>query len=184
MRQEMFLKSLKAASKTVIIIAVVMILLGILSIVLPSYSGLTITFIVGILLVISGALRVTFAFVTTAWSTVFLRLLFGLVMFIGGIWLLANPDMGPKALTIVLAVVFIIDGIKQAIYSFVLRPIGGGGIVLLGGLLSIAVGALIWAKWPASSDWAIGVLVGIKLMFDGLALLVLGLLGKKAGDTV
>ena len=181
--KEKFLKSLQAVSKTIIIISVIIIILGVLSIVLPSYSGIAITVVLGILLVIGGALRTTFAFITTAWSTVFLRLLFGLVMFIGGIWIIANTDMGTEMLTIVLAVIFIIDGIQQVIFAFSLMPVGAGGIVLLGGILSILLGILIWAKWPASSEWAIGVLVGVKLMFDGFALLTLGLVGKKVGKT-
>ena len=181
--REKFLESLQAVSKTVMIFGVIIILLGVLSIVLPSYSGMAITVVVGIMLIIGGALRTIFAFVTTSWSTVFLRLLFGLIMLIGGVWIIVNPDMGTEALTVALAVIFIIDGIQQVIFSFFLRPIGGGGIVLLGGIFSILVGALVWAKWPASGEWALGLLVGIKLLFDGIALLTLGLVGKKIGET-
>jgi len=179
-----FLKTLQAGSKKVIIIAVVLIILGILSIILPAYSGLAITVLVGILLILGGALRATFAFITGSWSSVFLRWLFGLVMIFGGIWLIVNPNMGMTALTIILAVMFIIDGIQEVMFSFMLKPIGGGGIVLLDGILSILLGILIWAKWPASGEWAIGLLIGIKLVFDGVALLTLGMIGKKTVKTV
>jgi len=182
--KDSFLKSLQSASKKVIIFAVVIIVLGILSIALPAYSGMTITVILGVLLVIGGAIRTTFAFVTTSWGSAILRFLFGLVMFFGGIWLVMNPDMGMTTLTIILAVMFVVDGISQVMFSFFLKPIGGGTMMLLDGILGIVLGILIFVKWPASGEWAIGLLVGIKLLIDGIALLSLGMVGKKTIGTV
>ena len=182
--KDIFLNSLKSASKKVIIFAVVIIVLGILSIALPAYSGMTITVILGVLLVIGGVLRTTFAFVTTSWGSAILRFLFGLVMLFGGIWLVMNPDMGMTTLTIILAVMFVVDGISQVMFSFFLKPIGGGTMMLLDGILGIVLGILIWVKWPASGDWAIGLLVGIKLVIDGIALLTLGMVGKKTVEAV
>jgi uncharacterized membrane protein HdeD (DUF308 family) len=40
--------------------------------------------------------------------------------------------------------------------------------------LGIVVGALIWAGWPASADWALGLMIGIELVFSGWALVMLG----------
>jgi len=182
--KDKFLSSLKSASKKVIIFAVVIIVLGILSIALPAYSGMTITVILGVLLVIGGALRTTFAFVTTSWGSAILRFLFGLVMLFGGIWLIMNPDMGMTTLTIILAVMFVVDGISQVMFSFFLKPIGGGTMMLLDGILGIVLGILIFVKWPASGEWAIGLLVGIKLLIDGIALLTLGMVGKKTVEAV
>jgi uncharacterized membrane protein HdeD (DUF308 family) len=177
--KETFLTSLQSASKKVIIFAVVLIILGILSIVLPAYSGMTIAVILGILFVIGGVLRTTFAFVTTSWGSAILRFLFGLVMFFGGLWLIINPDMGMTTLTIVLAAMFIIDGISEVLFSFFLKPIGGGSMMLIDGILGVLLGIFIFVKWPASGEWAIGLLVGIKLIIDGIALLSLGMVGKK-----
>lgn len=178
--KDKFLQSLKSSSQKTIIFAVVLIVLGILSITLPAYSGMTITVVLGILFIIGGALRTTFAFVTTSWSSAILRFLFGLIMFFGGIWIVVNPEMGMTTLTIILAVMFIIDGISEVMFSFFLKPIGGGTMMMLDGILSIVLGILIWINWPASGEWAIGLLVGIKLLFDGIALLTLGIAGKKA----
>jgi uncharacterized membrane protein HdeD (DUF308 family) len=105
-------------------------------------------------------------------------------MFFGGIWLIMNPEMGMATLTIVLAVMFIIDGISEVTFSFFLKPVGGGTIMLLDGIFSIVLGILIFAKWPASGEWAIGLLVGIKLVIDGIALLTLGMVSKKTVEAV
>ena len=180
--KDKFLNSLKSASKKIIIFAVVLIVLGVLSILLPAYSGMTITVILGILFVIGGALRTIFAFVTTSWGSAILRFLFGLVMLLGGIWLITNPEMGMTTLTIILAIMFVVDGISEVMFSFFLKPIGGGTIMLLDGIFSIVLGILIWINWPASGEWAIGLLVGIKLVIDGIALLTLGMVSKKAAQ--
>ena len=180
--KDMFLNSLKSAGKKIIIFAVILIILGILSITLPAYSGMTITVILGILFVIGGALRTIFAFITTSWGSAILRFLFGLVMLLGGIWLIANPAMGMTTLTIILAIMFVVDGISEVTFSFFLKPVGGGTIMLLDGIFSIVLGILIFAKWPASGEWAIGLLVGIKLVIDGIALLTLGMVSKKAAQ--
>jgi len=180
--KDIFLNSLKSASKKVIIFAVILIILGILSITLPAYSGMTITVILGILFVIGGALRTTFAFITTSWGSAILRFLFGLVMLLGGIWLIANPEMGMTTLTVILAIMFVVDGISEVMFSFFLKPIGGGTIMLLDGIFSIVLGILIWINWPASGEWAIGLLVGIKLVIDGIALLTLGMVSKKVAQ--
>jgi uncharacterized membrane protein HdeD (DUF308 family) len=180
--KDQFLNSLKSASKKVKIFAVVLIILGVLSITLPAYSGMTITVILGVLFVIGGALRTIFAFVTTSWGSAILRFLFGLVMLLGGIWLIANPEMGMTTLTIILAIMFVVDGISEVMFSFFLKPIGGGTMMLLDGIVGIVLGILIWVNWPASGEWAIGLLVGIKLIIDGIALLSLSTVGKKAAQ--
>jgi len=56
--------------------------------------------------------------------------------------------------------------------------------MLLDGILGIVLGILIFVKWPASGEWAIGLLVGIKLLIDGIALLTLGMVGKKTVEAV
>jgi len=179
-----FLSSLKKSSRTVIIFAVILILLGILSIIMPSSSGIAITVIVGVVFVIGGLIRTTFAFLTTSWGSAILRFLFGIIILVAGIWLIINPSMGMNVLTIYLAVIFIADGLSEILFSFFLKPLGGGSMMLLDGILGIVLGILIWVKWPASGDWAIGLLVGIKLVIDGIALLTLGMVGKKTVEAV
>jgi uncharacterized membrane protein HdeD (DUF308 family) len=55
-------------------------------------------------------------------------------------------------------------------------------MMLLDGIVGIVLGILIWVNWPASGEWAIGLLVGIKLIIDGIALLSLSTVGKKAAQ--
>ena len=181
--EQAFLSSLNKAAKTTAVIAVSLIVLGILSIVLPSYSGMTITVLIGIMFTLGGFLKLGFSFATTSWGSAILRFLFGLILIVGGLWLVFNPTMGLQAMTIILAIIFIIDGVFEIIFSFALKPVGGGATMLIVGIIGIILGILIWMKWPSSAEWAIGLLVGIKLIVDGIALYSLSVLGKKASET-
>ena len=107
-------------------------------------------------------------------GALFSRYLYGILMIIGGIWVIGNPDMGLEALTVVMAVYFIIDGLTQLIYSLSLMPIGGGMFLLLSGLIGIGLGVLIFMKFPESSSYAIGIYLGIKLIVDGITLALTG----------
>jgi len=95
-------------------------------------------------------------------------------MIAAGIWVVTPPEMSLIALTIVMAVYFIIDGISQLVYAFSLMPIRGGFYMLFGGLFSVALGALIFLGYPDSSTYFIGIYLGIKLLMDGITLALTG----------
>jgi len=95
-------------------------------------------------------------------------------MILVGAWLIDKPDAGLDTITLVLALFLIIDGINSIIYSFTLMPIGGGVYLLINGLVVILIGFLIWSNWPEASNYIIGIYLGVKILFEGLALIITG----------
>jgi len=91
-----------------------------------------------------------------------------------GIALLAHPLFASGVLSIILAVYFIIDGISELVAGIQLRPSSGWGWMLFGGIVSILLGIMIWSQFPLSGIWAIGILMGIKLFFVGLIMVMGG----------
>jgi len=81
-------------------------------------------------------------------------------------------------LTLVLAAYFVVDGIFEIIEAFDLKPIKGWVWMLFGGIVSILLGFMIWREWPFSGAWAVGILVGIKLIFAGWAMVGIGAAGR------
>ena len=71
-------------------------------------------------------------------------------------------------------VYFFADGLTALLLALQLRPVGGGAWMLLSGLASLLVGAVMWMQWPTSGEWGIGLLIGIKLLVDGATLIGLG----------
>ncbi len=90
-----------------------------------------------------------------------------------GVTHLRVVGIGMAVLTLVLAAAFIVEGIWKIIASFSYRPAAGSSGLLLSGILAVILGAIIWAQWPISGLWAIGLLVGINLLFTGLTIVFL-----------
>ena len=167
-------KGLSKASKSVMLIGILALVLGIVAVIYPAGFGKISVVVIGVFLVIGALLRLSFAFLSYTIGSMLLKYLYALLMLIAGVWIIMNPEMGLEALTLVMAIYFIIDGITAIAYSFSLMPIGGGIYLIISGIIGIVLGILIFTKWPESSNYAIGIYLGIKLIFDGLALVLTG----------
>ena len=93
-----------------------------------------------------------------------------------------NPGAALASLTIFLAVYLIVSGVCEAIAAIQARPLEGWGMALFSGILSLLLGAMIWSQFPLSGAWAIGILIGVKLFFNGLSLLLFGLAVRSAAQ--
>lgn len=109
-----------------------------------------------------------------------IRYLFAIIMIIAGVAMVTNSDMGLEALTLLMAVYFIIDGVAELFYAHSLRKIGRGRFLFIGGIASLILGILVYSKWPESSRYAIGLLLGVKFLLDGFSLTTMGYFLRKA----
>ena len=166
--------SLFKASKSLIIFGVLALILGILAVIYPANIGEVSSISIGIFLIIGGLFRLSFSFLSTSIGSMLLKYLYAFLMTGAGAMIVLNPDMGLEALTMVMAIYFIIDGITAAIYSFPLVPIGGGWFLLISGIIGVVLGIMIFTHWPESSTYALGIYVGVKLIIDGLMLFLTG----------
>ena len=88
----------------------------------------------------------------------------------GGV-MIFQPETGLRVLTIVVIVYLIADGVSQILFAVPLAPGAGGFWVMASGILSVVLGVLIWRQWPVSGESAVGILVGLKLIMDGVVML-------------
>lgn len=171
---------LKKASKSVMITGGLILLLGILALIYPTGFGKFTTIVIGVLIVTGGFLRLMFAFTAPSVGSMIFRYLFAILMIIAGVALITNSDMGLEALTLLMAIYFIVDGIAELFYAYSLRKIGRGKFLFIGGIASLILGILVYSKWPESSRYAIGLLLGIKFLLDGFSLTTMGYFLRKA----
>ena len=164
------IKGINKVSKSVIYMGLLALLLGIVAVAFPAGIGKFTTVVIGVFLILGGIFRLSFAIVSFSMGSMILRYLYAILMIIAGIWIIANPDTGLAVLTMVMAVYFIVDGITEIAYSFSLMPIGGGAYMLLSGIAGLILGGLIFFHWPESSNYALGIYLGIKLIIDGAML--------------
>ena len=159
-----------------------LVILGALAVWAPEMTGMTVSVIVGVVLIVGGVLRTTFAWMATGWGSLFLRAAVGILTVIAGGYMIMQPDVGSQALAIVLVFYLFADGITSLIFAVRLPPAAGGAWMMLGAIASLVIGVLMWMQWPVAGELAVGVLIGIKLILDGVTLIGVGSIAKAAVD--
>ena len=173
----------KRASGFLVFLGIILTIFGLLSIGTPYVTGLTITFLIGILLIAGGVVRIALSFRAKSWGSGLLAGLLGLLTLVCGAYILARPAAGLSALTLLLAAYFLAEGFFQIFLAFNWKPIRGWGWTLFSGMISLLLGVLIWMQWPLSGVWAIGILVGVNLFMVGFSLMMLGFAGRGLADS-
>jgi len=162
-----------AGGKRMTVLGMIAMLLGLLAMMTPLLTGISIIFLLGALVAISGALRMFWAFRSGSVGRGLWLFAIGSLTLICGAAMLANPLFGSAVMTIVLAAYFLVDGVAE-IGAGAGRMGDGGGWLVFGGIVSIVLGVLLWTQYPLSGAWAMGILLGIKLFLVGLTMLVGG----------
>ncbi len=175
---------LRAASQAGTVWGFATVILGVLAIMAPMVSGIAVSLMVAILLMAAGIARTTFAFKAESFGKGVLVFLFGGVTILFGLLMLARPLLGLASITLVLVSYFLADGVMEIVAAFRFKPEQGWGWMLVGGLVTLALSVLIGLEWPFSGAWAIGVLVGVRLLFAGWSMIALGSIGDAIADEV
>ena len=164
---------IKKEARTTKWIGIVLIILGILSLVAPFAAGLSITVMIGVLLLLSGIAQLVIVFRAGSFGEGLLLVLLAILSIIAGGYMVFQPVAALATLTLFLAVYFIVTGVVEAIGAFGARQMQGWGWLLFDGIVSIALGVMIWHQFPLSGAWAIGILVGVRLIVSGLTLVAI-----------
>jgi uncharacterized membrane protein HdeD (DUF308 family) len=159
-------------------LGILMIILGVFAIGTPVMATIAFQVVLGWLLVIGGIAEAIHAFMAQSWRGFLFELLSAILYVVVGVLLLVNPLLGAAALTLLLAVFLVVEGIFKIVMALRVRDHRGWGWLLASGILSLILGAMIWAQWPASGLWVIGLLVGIQLLFTGWSLVMLALAAR------
>jgi membrane protein HdeD len=175
--------SLTRSWKVVLAIGALAIFVGCIAILVPAVASVGTAIFVGWVLVFVGAFMVGGAFTAHSLGTVATRLLWALLTLLVGFWLVVEPDNGTLTLTLVLGLYFLFMGATRLAVAFAARGRQNAGLLGLSGVASLLIGILVLAEFPSSADWAIGLLVGIDLIFAGWTLVSVALLGKDLART-
>jgi uncharacterized membrane protein HdeD (DUF308 family) len=171
-------EGLRRSWKALMAIGVLAILVGCVAIVVPAVASVGTAIFIGWILIVAGAFLVAGAFAAHSIGTVVLRLLWAFLTVIVGIWLVVEPHNGTLTLTLILGIYFLFMGLTRIAVAFAGRGQQNAGLVGLSGFAGLLIGILVLAKFPSSADWAIGLLVGIDLIFAGWTLTSVALVGR------
>jgi uncharacterized membrane protein HdeD (DUF308 family) len=171
-------EGLSRSWKPLMFVGVLAIVLGCIAILVPAVASVGTAIFIGWLLLFVGLVMIAAAFSAHSVGTLVLRLIWAILTVLVGLWLIVEPHNGTLTLTLVLGIYFLFMGLTRTTIAFIARGEANAGLLGLSGIAGLLVGILILAKFPSSADWAIGLLVGIDLIFAGWTLTSIALLGK------
>jgi len=175
-----FLDGVKRNAGLSIAIGVIVFIAGVLAVGSPLLTGISVAVVVGAMLIIGGVSQLVFAFTAGSLGKGLLTFILGILTVVVGALIVSRPGVGLASMTLFLAAYFLISGIFEIVWGFQIRPANGWGWTLFGGIVSLLLGAMIWGEYPLSGAWAVGTLVGIRLIFSGWTLIILGATARGA----
>ncbi len=159
--------------------------LGILLIVLGTgiistsyYATLFSVILLGVFLIAAGIIQITQAFLARKWSGLFLALFLGILYLVTGFLFLARPETAAISITLWIAAFCFIAGLFRMLAALLLR-FEQWGWVFFNGLVTFLLGLMIYADWPLSGLWVIGLFVGIDMILAGWSWIFLAFSANK-----
>lgn len=158
---------------------ILLVALGCFAIVAATTATMLSIIVLGFVIFFSGAVMLvdTTSFWWGRWAGFFIHLIISLLYLLVGLTLIFNPVESSISITFLLGVFYLIVGIFRIFYSIGLQT-PRWGWALFNGIITLVLGILILASWPASSLFIIGLFVGIDLIFVGWAYVMASLAGK------
>ena len=152
-----------------IFMGVLSAVLGLFLIAYPLATATITTLLLGWTLIFVGIAKFVFALHSHTPGNFFLKILAGAVYGITGIVLAFAPMAGVEALTVLVGTMLLVQAGLATATAFQMRPLDGWGWFLFDAACSFVLGMLILIKWPSSSVWAIGTLVGAAVLMGGIS---------------
>jgi len=172
------------ASTWSIVWGVLLIVFGMLAVGSPFLAAVAVSVVLAWLIILAGVVHLILAFQAHRAGSLIWKLLVGLAYVLFGGYLIMHPVLGVTSLTLLLASLFLIEGILNIVMFFKMRSVRGSSWVLVDGIITLLLGLMIYLQWPSSSVWAIGTLVGVSMIISGVTRVMLSLAVRKATAAV
>jgi uncharacterized membrane protein HdeD (DUF308 family) len=162
---------------------ILMMVLGFLAVAEPNIATVAVGIFVGWLFFIGGIFRAASLWHSRQAPGFVWSMLTAILSVVLGLILIFRPLAGVLTLTMVLIAFFIIEGVASIVAAIEHRQhLRSWGWVLFSGIIDLFLAFLIWDGWPSSADWAIGLLVGVNMLFLGLSLVMTALAARLMGN--
>jgi uncharacterized membrane protein HdeD (DUF308 family) len=170
-------RSLHAHWRLFLAEGIVLLVLGLLAIVVPQIATIAVAVFIGWILLVSGAVGLVATFRMRTAPGFWWSLISAILGIVAGILLFRSPVSGALSLTVILTAFLIIEGIISILFALEhKRELSGRwGAMLFSGLVDLFLAGIIIEGLPGTAAWAIGLLIGVNLVFGGAALIAMAL---------
>ena len=174
------IRTLRAKWGWIVALGIVFMIAGVIALGSVVAATASAVLIIGIMMIMGGAAEIVAAFSVKSWSRFAFWLLLGLLYIGGGIICLMDPFKAATILTLFLGVALMVGGIVRMFLAWHIREAGKPwGWVVVSGIITLLLGFIIFAKWPYSSEYTLGIFLGVDLIFTGSGWLTVGMALKK-----
>jgi uncharacterized membrane protein HdeD (DUF308 family) len=157
-----------------------MILLGAVALFLPFATGIAVSILLSWIIILAGCAFVASAFAGRDDGAFIWRMLIGVVYIAGGGYLAFHSTIALESFTMVLGLIFVLEGILDLVVFFQFHDYPRSGWILFDAIISLVLAYLIMRPWPTSSMWAIGIILGIDLIVSGVTRVIYGSSARRA----
>jgi uncharacterized membrane protein HdeD (DUF308 family) len=170
----------KRATNWSIVWGVLLVIFGVLAVGSPFLAAIAASVFIAWLILLAGVVHLIFALHEHRAGSVIWQVLVGAAYLFFGGYLIAHPVLAVASLTLVLAALFLIEGILEIILFLRMHSAEASAWVLIDGIVTLVLGLLIYLQWPSSSLWAVGLLVGASMIISGVSRTMLSLALRRA----
>ncbi len=167
----------KESWKALLWTGIILVVLGVMFLAVPAIAGIAVVTFLGVLLLIAGVVGALHAVQAKhkGWG---INLVTALLAVACGGLLVADPANGMVGLTLLIALFLMFSGAFRFFYALQIKPHDGWGIVAVNGVISFVLGLLVYGGWPNSSNYVIGMFLGIDALFAGFSYVGLAMAAK------
>lgn len=162
---------------------ILMIVLGAIALVFTPAATLGTVLLLGWLMIVSGIVEFVQAFHVRRWGGALLHLLGGVLGVFVGLLVITHPVAGALVWTMIFAAFFTVLGTFRAIAAVHLRY-RSWGWALFDGLVTLALGILLWVQWPVSAAWFLGLALGVTLLLRGWTAIMFSFAVRRFGEVI
>jgi len=151
------------------------VILGTLAIIVPHVFTLGIILFLGWLLLFGGVFQIIRAISIIHMPGFSLWFSIGLLQAFIGYFLVTEPTQGSLTITLLFTMFFAIEGLIKISFALLMRPLPHWGLMLFSGITALLLAIVVWAGWPQTGLWVLGLLLGINMVFVGWSLIQISL---------
>jgi uncharacterized membrane protein HdeD (DUF308 family) len=158
----------------ILLLGIVLICLGTIALLMTPVATVAAVLVLGWLVVASGVIEAVQAFRVHRWGGMFLHLIGGIVGILIGLLIVTHPIAGALAWTLLFASFLSVIGIFRIVAALRLK-FANWGWAVFDGVITLGLGILVWAQWPWSGLWFLGISLGVTLLLRGWSYVMLAL---------
>jgi uncharacterized membrane protein HdeD (DUF308 family) len=170
----------KKSINSSLVIGIILSILGIIAIATPAVSTIFAETWFALILISAGAAKLVYAYQTRNDEGFIWKLLLGILYVTTGVMLFIYPYTGILTLTLLLGTFLLTEGTFELILAFRLRERANWTSVLINGIITLLLGAMIWFQWPFNAPWLLGTFVGASILLTGISRTMLSFNARSA----